>query len=151
MKKKFKILVALFLILLTALSCSSCITVTTMVLVDEKRRENHKMECELVGEPQMTVAQNEEGMYEVTVDFVLKNNGDEDCYDWHCAISIYDENGYVLDAISCYEHSFGAEDKVLKMGEETAIRVGKLQTHYLPVSVRVWDICIYADYIGIIK
>ena len=148
MKKKFKILFAMFLMLVTALLCSSCIT-TSIVLIEEKRRENHLMECELVGEPQMTVTQNEEGMYEVTVDFMLKNNGNEDCYDWNCVVSIYDENGCVLDGVSCYESSFGEVDKVLKMGEETAIHVESLQSHYQPVSVRVWNICLYAEYMAI--
>ena len=150
MKKKWKVLFAMFLMVLVTLSCSSCLAagVAAFVLVEEERRENHKMDCELVGEPIMTFLQNKQGMYEVTVDFVLKNMGDEDCYDWKCVVSIYDENDCMLDSYAYYETT---GDVVLKMGEETHLQVDDLKTYYQPVSVRVWDICIYEDYNGIIK
>ena len=68
MKKKLKIFIALFLLLLTTLFSSSCFLSLGLVVEEEIRRESHRMDCALIGEPQMTVTQNEKGVYEVTVE-----------------------------------------------------------------------------------
>ena len=151
MKKKLKIFVAIFCLLLTTLFSSSCLISAGLVIEEEVRRESHRMECALIGEPQMTVTQNEKGVYEVTVDFVLENQGSEDCYDWDCTISIYDEKGCLLDAVSVYSAVGAGLNTPLKMGEETTVQVDGLESYCRPVSVKVWDICIYEEYCAIIK